>query len=171
MRIFYLTLHYNLLYMSQFLIYVPLEKHLSEWLTHHLGDPVAFPAYSNENAVIRAFLQKLPPGKEPELNDGTMTAIVIPDSSAKPPETYNYIGRKAKKAIREAIRDLFLRALWSDISPLEKSAVGLNALIAAWCESHGIGVDRIEAVRQCYYRVRQSYARKDINLRKSSKPR
>jgi hypothetical protein len=107
----------------------------------------------------------------PELDDGNSVPVLIPDSVAKPPETYNYMGVRGKKAVREAIKDLFVRAMWADISQLEKSSVGLNSLIAAWCEKNGIGIDRINTVRQAYYRIRDSYARKEINLRKSSRPR
>lgn len=157
--------------MSKFYIYIRFEKYLEEWLTHNLGSPVVFPPSSNENAIIRAFIQRLPEGAVPELNDGTMTAIAIPDSVAKPPEYFNYIGERGKKAVREAVKDLFVRALWADISQLEKTSVGLNSLIAAWCEQNGIGIDRINTVRQAYYRIRNSYAQSNVNLRKSSRPR
>ncbi len=65
--------------------------------------------------------------------------------------------------------DLFTRALWNDINQLEKSPVGLNQLIAAWCEMHGIGLDRVETVRQRYYRIRKAYYKHGINLKKSSR--
>lgn len=157
--------------MSKFNIYVKFEDYLSEWLRFNLGEPVVFPTGSNENAIIRAFIQKLPKDKTPELNDGTMVAIAIPDSVAKPPEMFNYMGERGKKAVREAVKDLFVRTLWADISQLEKSPVGLNSLIAAWCEKNGIGIDRINTVRQCYYRIREAYAKQGINLRKNTKIR
>lgn len=155
--------------MSNFIIYLPLEKYLSEWLVNRLGSPVVFPQYSNENAVIRTFISKLPEGMAPEIPNQSLTAIAIPDSASKPPETYNYLGERGKNALREAIKDLFIRSLWADLSPLEKGSVGLNKLIYAWCEMHGIGIDRAETVRQCYYRIRKAYAKKGINLRKSSR--
>lgn len=154
------------LYMSKFVIYVPLEKHIRQWLVSTLGDPVVFPAYSNENAVIRSFTIKTPPGVRPVDNRSGMVAIALPDSTAKPPETFNHLGRKGQLALREAIRDLFLRALWSDISPLCASKVGVNKLIAAWCESKGIDIDSVEAVRQCFYRLRRQYAANGINIKK-----
>lgn len=157
--------------MSKFYIYIRFETYLAEWLKHNLGEPVIFPQSSNENAVIRAFIQKLPADKTPELNDGTMTAIAIPDSVAKPPEYYNYMGERGKKAVKEVVKDLFVRALWADISQLEKSSAGLNTLIAAWCEKNGIGIDRVNTVRQAYYRIRDAYAKKNINLKKSSRSR
>lgn len=157
---------YKSLYMSEFVIYVPLEKHIRQWLTSTLGDPVVFPAYSNENAVIRSFTIKTPPGVRPVDNRSGMVAVALPDSTSKPPETYNYLGKKGQLALREAIRDLFLRALWSDISPLSESPVGVNGLIAAWCEAKGIDVDSVETVRQCFYRLRRQYARKGITIKK-----
>ncbi len=169
-RIFVSDFHYIdvtlLVVMSQFVIYVALEAYLAQWVTYHFGEPVVFPYQSNENAVIRTFLQKLPPGATPEVNDGSMTAIAIPESKAKPASYYNYIGPRGKKAIREMIKDLFLRSLWSDLSPLKQSNVKLNSQIAAWCELHGIDVDRVETVRQCYYRIRDAYAEKGVRLKK-----
>ncbi len=154
--------------MNEFVIYVRLEKYLHEWITSHLGNPVVFPSQSHANAVIRTFITKLPKGKEPILNDGTMTAIVIPDSKAKPRSYYNYMGEQGQKAVKEVIKDLFRRSLWTDISPLDDSPVGLNTRIAAWCEMHGIGLDRVETVRQCYYRMRDQFGDKGINLRNSA---
>lgn len=157
---------YKLLNMSDFVIYVHLEKHLHQWLTFTLGNPVRFPAYSNENAVIRTFTIKTPAGYTPSDNRSGKTAIVIPDSNSKPPEIYNHLGRKGQVALREAVKDLFLRSLWSEVSPLSTSKIRLNALIAAWCESKGIDVDQIETIRQCYYRLRKLYAEKGITIKK-----
>ena len=88
--------------MSQFVIYIKLEKYISEWLTHSLGYPVRFPNGSNENAVIRAFIQQTPKGETPDTAAEGMTPIYIPDSKAKPPESYNYMTDSGKKAVREA---------------------------------------------------------------------
>lgn len=155
--------------MSRFVIYINLEKYLSQWAVHHFGDPIVFPPQSNENAVIRAFLSKLPSGVTPEVNDGSLTAIAIPDSKSKPVAYYNYMGDRGKEAVKEAIKDLFLRSLWADLSPLEDSPVGLNSRIRAWCEMHGIDIDRMETVRQCYYRIRESYNRSGVRLRNCSR--
>lgn len=157
--------------MSKFVLYVSLPKYLHEWVTHQLGDPVTFPQYSNENAVIRSFLQKLPAGVSPDVRTDGATAVAIPDSASKPVEYYNYMGDRGKLAVVEVIKDLFTRALWNDINQLEKSPVGLNQLIAAWCEMNGIGLDRVETVRQRYYRIRKAYYKRGINLKKSSRPR
>ena len=153
--------------MSQYLIYINLPRYLSQWITNRLGNPVVFPAASPQNAVIRTYIRKRLPEEpvETKAPEGS-TAIAIPDSVAKPPEEYNHMGDLGKKAVQETIKDLFSRALWCDISPLEKAPCGLNKLIAAWCEMHGIDVDRIETVRQCYDRIRKSYHECGINLKK-----
>lgn len=155
--------------MAQMVIYIRLEKYLAEWLTHSLGDPVRFPASSNENAVIRAFIRKPGEDDKPQLGGPGYTAIVIPESKAKPPDQYHYIGEKGQKAVREAIMDLFTRSLWTDLSRLEDSHIGVNTRIAAWCELHGIDLDRVETVRQKYYRIRDAYYRKGINLKNFDK--
>lgn len=151
--------------MSQFVIYIKLEKYISEWLTHSLGYPVRFPNGSNENAVIRAFIQQTPKGETPETAAEGMTPIYIPDSKAKPPESYNYMTDSGKKAVREAIMDLFTRNLWNELRHIDSiKGVGVNTRIAAWCEMHGIGLDRVETVRQKYYRIRDAYKKRGINL-------
>lgn len=155
--------------MSNFVIYVKLEKYLSEWLTHSLGNPVVFPSGSNENAVIRCFIQRTPKGMKPAAPAADETAIAIPESKAKPPSAFNYMGEKGKKAVREAVLDLFTRNLWNDLKGLESSPVGVNTRIAAWCEMHGIGLDRVDTVRQRYYRIRDAYTNKGINLRNFSR--
>ena len=150
--------------MAQMVIYIKLEKYLAEWLTHSLGNPVRFPAQSNENAVIRAFIQQVPEGKKPQTGGEGMTAIVIPESKAKPPETWHYMGPKGLVAVHEAIMDLFVRNMWADLSRLDSSSIGVNTRVAAWCEMHGIGLDRVETVRQKYYRIREAYTKRGINL-------
>ena len=150
--------------MSQFVIYIKLEKYLSEWLTHSLGCPVRFPNGSNENSVIRAFTQQPPEDELPETASEGMTPIYIPDSKAKPPERYNYMTDSGKKAVREAIMDLFTRNLWNELRPIDSINIGVNTRIAAWCEMHGIGLDRVETVRQKYYRIREAYKKRGFNL-------
>lgn len=155
--------------MSQFLIYVPLPRYLDQWLTHKLGDPVRFPQYSNENAVIRTFIKRLPRGAQPQLPGPGLTAIAIPASASKPPSTYNHMGERGLRALSEAVKDLFLRSLWSDITPLSSRDTGLNSLIAAWCETNGITDEHVETVRQCYYRLRRRYSDSGINIKKNPK--
>lgn len=154
--------------MSRFVFYIKLPKYLSEWLTARLGTPVEFPYGSPQNAIIRTYISKRPDGAEVDCGGEDVTAIAIPDSIAKPPEIYNYMGERGKAAVAETIKDLFLRQLWADISPLVSAPVKLNKLIAAWCEMNGIDIDRVETVRQCYYRIRKDYAKHGIRLKNCS---
>lgn len=160
--------------MSKFVIYLKLEPYLHQWLVHALGNPVEFPAKSNENAVIRRFLQTRPEDVKPELFVDGLTAVCIPDSKAKPPQYYNYCGPKAKSAIIESIEDLFRQNLWSELSPsslADRAECGLNKMIAAWCEMHGIDDDYTETVRQKYYRMRKAYTKKGVFLGKLTRNR
>ncbi len=165
---FYYICGRNNLYMSRFVIYIPLPLYLSEWAVSRLGSPVTFPPSSPQNAVIRTYLCRRPADAAPDLGGEGLTAVAIPDSVAKPADQFNYMGERGKAAVAETIKDLFLRALWSDISPLNSSPVGLNKLIAAWCEMNGIGLDRVETVRQCYYRLRRDFGKKGVNIKKGS---
>ena len=144
-----------------------------QWLTHSLGNPGRFPAQSNENAVIRRFLTKLPEHKTPEMFQDGLTAIVIPDSKAKDVSIYNYLGPRAKEAVIESIEDLFRRNMWAELGDMMASdqSVGVNKIVAAWCEMHGIDDDYIETVRQKFYRIRKSYTTKGINLQSLTRNR
>ena len=169
---FYYFCMSKLLSMSQFCIYIKLKPYLREWLINSLGHPVRFPDHSNENAVIRTFLQRWPAGRPVEVNyDNDYTAIYIPDSKAKPAEYYNYISNSGKKAIVGVIEDLFLQNLWSELAQLTLSSngKGVNSHIAAWCEMHGISLDSAETVRQRYFRIRKAYTEKGIDLRNFSR--
>ena len=150
--------------MSKFVFYLKLEPYLKQWLVNSLGSPVQFPAQSNENAVIRSFLQRRPADKAPELADDDLTAICIPDSKAKPPVSYNYLGQSAKYAIKETIEDLFRRNMWNELNDLTKRPCCLTSVIAAWCELHGISEEHEETIRQKFYRMRTAYTEKGINL-------
>ena len=151
--------------MSNIVFYLKLETYLRQWLTHHLGSPVAFPPQSNENAIIRRFLTRRPAGVPPELATEGLTAICIPDSKAKPPIQFNHLGEKAKRAVREAIEDLFRINMWNELNDLiERRHLGINATVEAWCEMHGIDERYSDTIRQKYYRMRDAYQRKGVNL-------
>lgn len=154
--------------MSNMVFYLKLEPYLHQWLTFSLGNPVVFPPGSNENAVIRRFLTKLPRDKEPDIYQSGMTAVCIPDSKAKPPKIYNYLGPHAKQAIRGIIEDLFRQNLWFELRDVTLSG-GINRHIIAWCEMHGIDDQYCETVRQKFYRMRQAYNEKGIFLAEKQK--
>lgn len=144
--------------MSSFVIYLQLEPFVSQWLIHSYGSPVKFPAQSVENATIRRFLAKQPEGAEGMEKEGT--AIVIPDSKAKPPIVYNYLGKHGKAAVTECIEDNFNRCLWMEMCDTDLDRMSIMTAIYAWCELHGINVDHGFTIRQRFYRMREAYLRK-----------
>ena len=104
--------------MSKFLIYLHVEPYIRQWLIHSFGNPVEFPASSNENAVIRRFTQKQPASLKPQKPSEDDVAICIPACKYKNPETYNYLSLHAKKALEESISDLFRTNMWNDLGDL-----------------------------------------------------
>ncbi|MBR7028471.1 MAG: hypothetical protein IKI05_03550 [Bacteroidaceae bacterium] len=152
--------------MKDIVVYIKVEKYIKQWLEHTLGNPVRFPTHSYENEVLRRHLQKRPANVLLPLADPDLVAIVIPDSSERKPEFYNYLGFRGQRALQSAIDGLFRLALWSDCAPLLHSKRELNRGIDAWCKQHGIELDYREAVRQKFYRIRKSYRIKGIVLGK-----
>lgn len=157
--------------MSKFCIYVKLQPFVSQFLTHSLGDPVAFPAQSVENSTIHHFIDRLPKDKMPDTAADDMTAISIPDSKTKPAETYNYLSPRGKDAIVQCCDFLFNRNLWVELGDM--SAIGCKTMTAiyAWCEKHGVNIEHADTIRQRYYRMRDSYTKKGIDLRKTNRNR
>lgn len=151
--------------MKGMFVYVRLETAPRQWLTHCLGNPVVFPSHSYENALLIRMLTKRPAGVSP-LNEGTdpkCVPILIPDSSSKPSEYYNYLGRRGHELLVSAIDDLFRLALWSECSSSLYQG-GVNKAIDEWCERNGIELDAREAVRQKFYRMRKKYQTTGIIL-------
>lgn len=96
-------------------------------------------------------------------------AIQLPDSKAKPVREFNYLAPRARRAIKEMVTDLFKIDLWSSLKDLADRSCKLSSLVSAWCEMHGIGIDYEDTVRQCFYRMRDSHAKKGVNLISSTR--
>ena len=150
--------------MSKFLIYLHVEPYIRQWLIHSFGNPVEFPASSNENAVIRRFTQKQPASLKPQKPSEDDVAICIPACKYKNPETYNYLSLLAKKALEESISDLFRINMWNDLGDLADTSCKKMSAFRAWCTMHGIDVEYAETVRMKWYRMRKSYQTKGVNL-------
>lgn len=91
-------------------------------------------------------------------------AVQLPDSKAKPVKEYNYLGPRARCAVKEMITDLFKMDLWASLKDITDRSCKLSSLISAWCEQHGIGIDYEDTVRQCFYRIRNQHAKKGVIL-------
>ena len=155
--------------MSSFVVYVKLPPFVSQFLIHSLGNPVVFPPQSVENSTIKVYVSKLPDGMIPETDDSGMTAIAIPDSKAKPAATFNYLSPRGKIAVAECCDLTFNRCLWTELGDM--SLLGCKTLTAiyAWCEKHGIDIDYADTIRQRYYRIRDSYTKRGIDLMKKTR--
>ena len=154
--------------MSNFVVYIEVEPFIKEWLIHSFGNPVVFPAQSVENATIRRFTQKQP-GAAPEPHADKEVAIAIPDSKAKDPMLYNYLGTHGKKAVAECINDTFKMNMWAELNDLSDVGCSIMKAIYSWCEMHGISIDYAWTIRQRYYRMRDSYLKKGIDLRRKKR--
>lgn len=150
--------------MSNFVVYVRFEPFVAQWLTHSYGSPVVFPAQSVENSVLRRFTQKQP-GAVPAAPPPDALAIVLPDSRAKDPAVYNHLGRHGQKAVVEIVEDNFRRALWNELHDLLRQRLKLMTAIYSWCELHGISIDYADTIRQRFYRIRDAYVKKGVEMR------
>lgn len=91
-------------------------------------------------------------------------AIQLPDSKAKPVKEYNYLGPRARRAVKEMVVDLFKMDLWASLKDIADRSCKLSSLISAWCEQHGIGIDYEDTVRQCFYRMREQHTKRGLIL-------
>ena len=151
--------------MEHILVYVPCEKYLGQWLVNRLGSPVAFPARSNENAILARYIQR-PPSKNyvPALRSAGIP-VRVPIVHGKNPYSHTHLARRGETAHIAAVELLFRMVLWYGLAPLLTTR-GINAHIDRWCEQHGIALDYREAVRQKFYRIRKDYLASEIILGK-----
>ena len=96
-------------------------------------------------------------------------AIELPESKAKPVREFNYLGPRARRAVKEMVTDLFKMDLWASLKDIADRSCRLSSLISAWCEHHGIGIDYEDTVRQCFYRMRDQHAKKGVILNSSTR--
>lgn len=157
--------------MSQFCIYIKLQPFVAQFLTHSLGNPIAFPSQSVENATIHIFIDRLPADRLPDVAEEGLTAVRIPDSKTKPAATFNYMSPRGKNAIVECCDLLFNRCLWVELGDMSALGCKTMTVIYAWCEKHGIDVDYAYTIRQRWYRLRDSYTRRGIDLMKKDRNR
>lgn len=163
--LFFVTLHsFKIKNMSKFLVYIKVEPYLRQWLQNSFGDPVEFPANSNENAVLRRFTSKRPSSINPEQPTEDMIGICIPASKYKNPETYNYMSESAKQALAESISDLFRMNMWKELGDLSDTSCKKMTAFRSWCCMHGIDVEYAETVRMKWYRMLKSYQKHGVNL-------
>lgn len=157
--------------MSKYCVYIKLKPFVKQFVVNALGSPVQFPAQSIENSTIHSFVIKMPKGTEPDVASEDTTPIAIPDSTSKPAEYYNYLTPRGKLAVEECCEHLFRRCLWNELGDMSDLGCNMMTAIYAWCEKHGIDIEYADTIRQRYYRMRNQYAKKGIDLMKKTKTR
>lgn len=152
--------------MSDFYFYMKVKPFLGQWLKKHYGDPVRFPARSAENACIRRMVSLRPKDwvwKKPE---GDVVAVAIPNQHNKKVEYWNYMSRSAQGALMEIVEDTFRMQFYKDMNELARKGVGLLRSVRIWCEQNGISSDYDYTLKMRYQRMRESYLKHGIDLRK-----
>ena len=62
--------------------------------------------------------------------------------------------------------------MWAELGEMSvDQSIGVNKMVAAWCEMHGIDDDFVETVRQKYYRMRNAYTKKGLFLNSLTRKR
>lgn len=157
--------------MSKFYVYIKLEPFVKQWLVNKYGEPVKFQAQSIENYTIQAFVIKKPLNVEPDVAEEGTVAISIPDSIQKPAEFFNHLTPRGKEAVKQNIEYLFNQNLWNELGDMSSLGCKTMTAIYAWCEKHGIDIDYSDTIRQRWYRIRNSYTKKGIDLMKKKRRR
>ena len=152
--------------MSKFVIYLKLQPFVAQWLHHHYGNPVQFQPKSVENSTILQFTQKLPEGRQPDTAADGLTAVCIPDNEKKDPSVYNYLGPKGKEAVVDCIERTFKLMMWSELNDMSDVGCSVLGAIDAWCEMHGIDIEYDRTILMRYNRIRNSYVKKGVDLRR-----
>lgn len=161
--------------MKDVLIYLPLKPFIRQFLFHHYGCPVKFPAQSITNKCIVSVLQKRRKDGLPEVAGEGRTPICIPDNSAKDPAVWNFVSTFGKKLICQHIESVFSMCIWCEMT----AACQFNDrkqqdAAYEWCLRHGVSLDYADTIRMRYYRDKTSFLSQKIDLRsrmRAKKPR
>ena len=152
--------------MSNFYFYLKVKPFIGQWLVHHYGNPGGFPSRSAENACIRHFVSLRPKDWQPAKREDGTVAVAIPDSGRKRVISYNYMSKHAMEALEEIIDDTFKMQMWKDLNEMTRRGCTLLKSVRAWCERNGIDTDYDYTLKMRYQRMRDSYLRYGVDLRK-----
>lgn len=152
--------------MSDYFIYLKVEEYLKNFLETNFGNPVRLIRDSPEARIIRQFISTTPEGVIPDTGDGSNLRVVIPYFKEADPRTYNYMGRRAKKALIDSFDHILKSCLMKELGALENSRRGdLSKHIYAWMEKYGIEEENWYTISQKYYRLRRKYlVEKNVNI-------
>lgn len=159
--------------MSQYYVYIHLEKYLAEWLLHLFGQngQIRFPRGSAENDILEYSLTTQPADIPVPLKSPDSLAIEIPYFKTKDPRYYNFLPPRAKKALERTIYIRFRIELWNELHTFDSLSHNLSDLIWTFMEKHEIADDpkSWETIRQMYFRMRKTYQKKQQRNATSSK--
>lgn len=155
--------------MSDYIAYIKVPVYEREWCEFHFGNPAVFPAQSNLNAVLRHFLRLRPADAVPEQQQDGELAVALPDSQSKRVSSYNYLTKPARRAVAEAIDDLFVISMYEALTGVGARSVQLTALVEDWMHANGISMDQEHNLRMKFYRIRDSYRSHGINISRGYK--
>ena len=153
--------------MSQYYVYIHLEKYLAEWLLHQFGQngQIRFPRGSAENDILEYSLTTQPADIPVPLKSPDSLAIEIPYFKTKDPRYYNFLPPRAKKALERTIYIRFRIELWNELHTFDSLSHNLSDLIWTFMEKH----ESWETIRQMYFRMRKTYQKKQQRNATSSK--
>ena len=80
--------------------------------------------------------------------------------------SYNYMSKHAMEALEEIIDDTFKMQMWKDLNEMTRRGCTLLKSVRAWCERNGIDTDYDYTLKMRYQRMRDSYLRHGVDLRK-----
>lgn len=155
--------------MSKFVFYLKVKPFIGQWLTYHYGSPVTFPAQSAENACIRRFVSLRPKNWVPPTNYEGTVSVVIPETERKKAICWNYMSKSACEALLEIVDDTFKMQMYQDINDMSRSGCTLLKCVRVWCEQNGIDPDYDYTLKMRYQRMRDSYLKHGIDLRKKAR--
>ncbi len=155
----------------QYLIYVKVPRYELEWCEHHFGRPCQFPSSSNLPHVLRHFTRERPIDAPAERREEGELAIVLPDSRAKRPDRFNFLTHHGKRAVAEAIDNIFTMHLWEDLTDIGCRSVQLSCLVMDWMEANGISMEgnNYENLRMKFQRIKDAYRRRGVNISRGYK--
>jgi hypothetical protein len=155
--------------MSKFVFYLKAKPFIAQWLKYHYGSPVVFPARSAENACIRRFIGLRPKDWQPQKPEEEAVAVTIPESSRKKAICWNYMSKSACDALMEIVEDTFKTQMWIELNEMTRCGCTLLKSVRAWCENNGINTDYDYTLKMRYQRMRDSYLKSGVDLRRKMK--
>ena len=83
--------------------------------------------------------------------------------------SYNYLTAPGKKAIAEAINDIFTKQMFEDLSAIQFRAIPLTLIIRDWMATNGISYEQEHNIIQKYTRIKDAYRKCGVNISRGYK--